>query len=311
MEVAKMIHDMWPLIKSMERKPPPYFRLNDKYEKFILSEDYVKSDKDERFQKMFKGIRKKYPDLELYIHRETKEQLEDKMQSLGKAFKEVDMGEKKFRVGERVRVREDIAKCHGYENVGDMAGRIVTIVRATEDGYNLKESGCLWLEETLESTKLSREELVELATDYCKGKLCKAGCEMNKLYINCGSGAHIKDFFASGLRNKIIEELMRFKAQKEQEKKWQCVVCKNEELLDDARFCQMCSNPVDLKESDIKVGDIVKTSTGKIREVVSGTYTRTEAVLVNNVNANPQSFKIICKAEDRVDRVKLDQEESC
>ena len=190
---------------------------------------------------------------------------------------EVDMGEKKFRVGERVRVREDIAKCHGYENVGDMAGRIVTIVRATEDGYNLKENGCLWLEKTLESTKPSSEELEELLVEYCQGRGCNR-CEANEGNV---TRCDVKQkAYVLANHDRIMKALLDIKAQKEQEKK-----------------------------EVFKPGDIaIDTRDGELIEVVSelSHKTRQRNATWLNGEGYKLGYRLVCRAEDRADGVKQD-----
>ena len=97
----------------------------------------------------------------------------------------------KYKVGDKVRVRKDLIEDKSYymddrsDNrivvlpMLDLKGRIVTITRATECGYSIKEFGCTWTDEMFEDTVCDKKIVITsdgvetLARLYENGKVVK------------------------------------------------------------------------------------------------------------------------------------------
>lgn len=79
--------------------------------------------------------------------------------------------EMKFKVGDKVRVREDleINKMHGnYEFIKEMAhlkGEIVTIKEVLKSGYRIEEEYYMWTDEMLEEVKENKMDFKTILTD--------------------------------------------------------------------------------------------------------------------------------------------------
>ena len=184
--------------------------------------------------------------------------------------KEVDMGEKKFPVGTIVRITE-----------GRHKGRIGSVVKecpwyrevwllekkeATTPGLNCME------EIGFLKSQLTGAELAEVFDDYCESAECY-DCPLEDNILDC-EGDTVKNVLKN--YDALVKEISR----KEQEKK-----------------------------EVFKPGDIaIDTRDGELVEVVSelSHKTRQRNAIWLNREGYKLGYRLVCKAEDRVDGVKQD-----
>ena len=192
------------------------------------------------------------------------------------------MGEKKeIKAGDYITTKPAKVKGFDIEYIGDnpmLRIEVEPFIGTYDKMYYYAKDVIKYEGERL-GDKLSGEELKRLHRDYCvnrAGENCDGGCEILEIiqgqYDTCchysmlEHGDEIKDFLAS------------YKAQKEQEK---------EELF--------------------KPGDIViDTRDGKVMEAVVMAYRGRESIEWLNRTGRKTGCKLVCRAEDRLDRVKQD-----
>lgn len=130
----------------------------------------------------------------------------------------------KYKVGDKVRIREDLVIGGNYggsvavDDMADMGGSVVTIERVGNLGYYIEEDpdGYCWTDEMFEG--LVEEELTAEETIKVFGDLCARGCK------DCELGKLVKEsryLFCSDYRrehpDKVVEIIKRWK--KDHEKK--------------------------------------------------------------------------------------------
>ena len=99
----------------------------------------------------------------------------------------------KFKVGDKVRVREDLEinkMCGNYEFIKEMVhlkGEIVTIKEVLKSGYRIEEEYYMWTDEMLEEVKSEAKEKTfrEVIADIKKGEVWESHC---KRIIGVGAG---------------------------------------------------------------------------------------------------------------------------
>lgn len=130
----------------------------------------------------------------------------------------------KYKVGDKVRIREDLVTggnyggCVAVDDMTDMCGSVVTIERVGEvHGYYIKEDPdeYCWKDEMFEPVEeeLTAEEAIKIQAEMCSGIMCK-DCAIEKLrydsHCNCVE-------YRSKNPDKAIEILKQWK--KDHEKK--------------------------------------------------------------------------------------------
>ena len=182
---------------------------------------------------------------------------------------EVDMGEKKFKFGDKVAVDAGVGK------IKTGIGKIKTgIVAKSNEGYVFVffDGGeCSWYSKesvVLEKpSQLSGEELAKSFVAYCNSRVCEEvqGARLCELRDICRK----KVSYDWKLENydRIVKTIVDFKAQKEQEKKeegsWKCSnpICDSKEVGKSKHFCKKCGC---LLVKPIAKGELERDRTVKI-----------------------------------------------
>lgn len=124
----------------------------------------------------------------------------------------------KYKVGDRVRIREDLVMGGSYgdsiavDDMIDMGGSVVTIEDVDKSGYGIKEDpeGYTWTDEMFEPVEeMSVEEAIKAFTEICGTYMC-AKCPIGNIDkdLNC---KEIKMYNPE----KVVEVLKRWKADHE------------------------------------------------------------------------------------------------
>lgn len=155
----------------------------------------------------------------------------------------------KYKVGDKVRIREDLVIGGNYggsvavDDMADMGGSVVTIERVGNLGYYIEEDpdGYCWTDEMFEG--LVEEELTAEETIKVFGDLCARGCK------DCELGKLVKEsrylFCSDYIRehpDKVVEIIKRWK--KEVETEFANIV----RVIEDLGYTKKCVYEEDVTE---------------------------------------------------------------
>lgn len=157
----------------------------------------------------------------------------------------------KYKVGDKVRIREDLVTGENYggsvavDDMTDMGGSVVTIERVGEvHGYYIKEDPdeYCWTDEMFEPVEeMSVEEAIKAFTEICGSYMC----------VNCPIGIIDKDLNCKEIKmqnpEKVVEVLKQWKADHEKkpiETEFACVV----RVIEDTGKVKRCVYEEDVTE---------------------------------------------------------------
>lgn len=177
----------------------------------------------------------------------------------------------KYKVGDKVRVREDlnINEKYGFLYAIDemIKEKIVTIAYVYDGYYGIKEDVFMWTDEMFEGSvedELTAEEAIKIQAEMCANITCN-DCKIGKLRseLNISKGCC---YYRSKNPDKVVEVLKQFKKDNEKKEiKTEIVdlIKVVKEVCDDEVCIYACEIDVNKEEIDDKMRELVKEYSGE------------------------------------------------
>lgn len=167
----------------------------------------------------------------------------------------------KYKVGDKVRIREDLVMGGNYggsvavDDMEDMGGSVVTIEDVDKSGYGIKEDpeGYTWTDEMFEPVEeMSAEEAIRLQRKICRENECTT-CPIQKIpdCVEC-------EEYMIEHPEEVVKALKQWKADHEKkpiETEFACVV----RVIEDTGKVKRCVYEEDVtEEKGEKIGIVMK-----------------------------------------------------